>query len=72
VKVLQAFGGPFPQMRFCPTGGITESSAPAYLALANVACVGGSWMLPKGAVAQRGWAAVEDLSMAAADLAPRR
>jgi 2-dehydro-3-deoxyphosphogluconate aldolase/(4S)-4-hydroxy-2-oxoglutarate aldolase len=44
VRALQAFAGPFPQMRFCPTGGIDAAKAPSYLALPNVACVGGSWM----------------------------
>lgn len=44
VKTLKAFSGPFPQMRFCPTGGITLEKAPEYLALPNVVCVGGSWM----------------------------
>jgi 2-dehydro-3-deoxyphosphogluconate aldolase/(4S)-4-hydroxy-2-oxoglutarate aldolase len=44
VATLRAFAGPFPQMRFCPTGGITPDTAPDYLALPNVACVGGSWM----------------------------
>lgn len=51
VAALAAFAGPFPQMRFCPTGGITAESAPDYLALPNVACVGGSWMSARG---QRG------------------
>ena len=45
VAALRAFAGPFPQVRFCPTGGIDAAKAPAYLALPNVACVGGSWML---------------------------
>jgi 2-dehydro-3-deoxyphosphogluconate aldolase/(4S)-4-hydroxy-2-oxoglutarate aldolase len=44
VKALKAFAGPFPQLRFCPTGGIDASNAPGYLAQPNVACVGGSWM----------------------------
>jgi 2-dehydro-3-deoxyphosphogluconate aldolase/(4S)-4-hydroxy-2-oxoglutarate aldolase len=44
VKALKAFYGPFPQLRFCPTGGINAANAPDYLALPNVACVGGSWM----------------------------
>jgi 2-dehydro-3-deoxyphosphogluconate aldolase/(4S)-4-hydroxy-2-oxoglutarate aldolase len=44
VKALKAFSGPFPQMRFCPTGGITAANAPDYLARPNVVCVGGSWM----------------------------
>jgi 2-dehydro-3-deoxyphosphogluconate aldolase/(4S)-4-hydroxy-2-oxoglutarate aldolase len=45
VAAIQALGGPFPQMRFCPTGGIDAAQAPRYLAEPNVACVGGSWML---------------------------
>jgi 2-dehydro-3-deoxyphosphogluconate aldolase/(4S)-4-hydroxy-2-oxoglutarate aldolase len=44
VGALKAFAGPFPQMRFCPTGGIDAAKAPSYLVLPNVACVGGSWM----------------------------
>lgn len=44
VRALKAFGGPFPQMRFCPTGGINAGNAPDYLAQPNVVCVGGSWM----------------------------
>ncbi len=45
VAALRAFAGPFPQVSFCPTGGIDAAKAPGYLALGNVACVGGSWML---------------------------
>jgi 2-dehydro-3-deoxyphosphogluconate aldolase / (4S)-4-hydroxy-2-oxoglutarate aldolase len=45
VKALKAFAGPFPQLRFCPTGGIKAGNAPDYLRLENVACVGGSWMV---------------------------
>ena len=45
VKALKAFAGPFPQMRFCPTGGINAANAPDYLAQGNVVCVGGSWMI---------------------------
>jgi 2-dehydro-3-deoxyphosphogluconate aldolase/(4S)-4-hydroxy-2-oxoglutarate aldolase len=44
VKTLKAFAGPFPHMRFCPTGGIDVAKAPDYLAQPNVVCVGGSWM----------------------------
>jgi 2-dehydro-3-deoxyphosphogluconate aldolase/(4S)-4-hydroxy-2-oxoglutarate aldolase len=55
-------------MRFFPTGGITETTAPGYLAQANVVCVGGSWMLPRPAVEQREWATVETLARAAAEL----
>ncbi len=65
---LKALAAPLPQARFCPTGGITPASAPEYLALANVGCVGGSWMLPKDAVAGRDWARVERLAREAAGL----
>lgn len=47
VPALKAFAGPFPKVRFCPTGGITPANAPAYFALPNVLAVGGSWMIPQ-------------------------
>jgi len=53
VPALRALGAPFPQMRFCPTGGIDAESADDYLALPNVACVGGSWMIPQPADSAR-------------------
>jgi 2-dehydro-3-deoxyphosphogluconate aldolase/(4S)-4-hydroxy-2-oxoglutarate aldolase len=53
VPALRALGAPFPQMRFCPTGGIDAESADDYLALPNVACVGGSWMIPQPAASAR-------------------
>ncbi|MFH9814020.1 bifunctional 4-hydroxy-2-oxoglutarate aldolase/2-dehydro-3-deoxy-phosphogluconate aldolase [Streptomyces sp. NPDC017230] len=65
---LKALAAPLPQARFCPTGGITAASAPKYLALPNVGCVGGSWMLPKDAVAGRDWGRVEALAREAAGL----
>ncbi|WP_406140330.1 bifunctional 4-hydroxy-2-oxoglutarate aldolase/2-dehydro-3-deoxy-phosphogluconate aldolase [Streptomyces sp. NBC_01089] len=65
---LKSLGGPLPQARFCPTGGISLASAPAYLALPNVACVGGTWMLPADAVAARDWDRVELLARGAAAL----
>ncbi|MGW6471101.1 bifunctional 4-hydroxy-2-oxoglutarate aldolase/2-dehydro-3-deoxy-phosphogluconate aldolase [Streptomyces nigra] len=65
---LKSLYGPLPQVRFCPTGGIGPGSAPDYLALPNVACVGGSWMLPADAVAAREWARVEALAREAAGL----
>ncbi|PZG87941.1 keto-deoxy-phosphogluconate aldolase, partial [Streptomyces sp. NTH33] len=65
---LKALYGPLPQARFCPTGGIGPDSAPEYLALPNVGCVGGSWMVPADAVAARDWARVERLARAAAAL----
>ncbi|MCF2539895.1 bifunctional 4-hydroxy-2-oxoglutarate aldolase/2-dehydro-3-deoxy-phosphogluconate aldolase [Streptomyces sp. FB2] len=65
---LKSLYGPLPQVRFCPTGGIGPGSAPDYLALPNVACVGGSWMLPADAVAARDWPRVEALAREAAGL----
>lgn len=46
IPMLKSIGGPLPQVTFCPTGGVTPKNAPDYLALSNVACVGGSWMAP--------------------------
>ncbi|MGW0500096.1 bifunctional 4-hydroxy-2-oxoglutarate aldolase/2-dehydro-3-deoxy-phosphogluconate aldolase [Streptomyces sp. NPDC003007] len=65
---LRSLSGPLPQARFCPTGGIGPASAPDYLALPNVGCVGGSWMLPRDAVAARDWDRVEALTREAAAL----
>ncbi|WP_030421605.1 bifunctional 4-hydroxy-2-oxoglutarate aldolase/2-dehydro-3-deoxy-phosphogluconate aldolase [Streptomyces sp. SCSIO 75703] len=65
---LEALAGPLPQARFCPTGGIGPASAPEYLALPNVGCVGGSWMLPADAIADRDWGRVEELARSAAAL----
>ncbi|MFF5314025.1 bifunctional 4-hydroxy-2-oxoglutarate aldolase/2-dehydro-3-deoxy-phosphogluconate aldolase [Streptomyces massasporeus] len=69
---LKSLSGPLPQARFCPTGGIGPSSAPDYLALPNVGCVGGSWMLPQDALAARDWGRVEELARAAAGLSAGR
>lgn len=68
IPALKGFSGPFPQVRFCPTGGIDAGSAPAFLALPNVGTVGGSWMLPKDAVSAGDWARVEALAREAAAL----
>lgn len=65
---LKSLGGPLPQARFCPTGGIGLASAPSYLALKNVGCVGGSWMLPADAVSAKDWGRVEALAREAASL----
>jgi 2-dehydro-3-deoxyphosphogluconate aldolase/(4S)-4-hydroxy-2-oxoglutarate aldolase len=62
VKMLQAFAGPFPRVTFCPTGGITGANYREYLALANVACVGGSWVAPQGAVDQGDWTRITALA----------
>ncbi|SFY50131.1 bifunctional 4-hydroxy-2-oxoglutarate aldolase/2-dehydro-3-deoxy-phosphogluconate aldolase [Streptomyces sp. F-1] len=67
-EYLRSLAGPLPQARFCPTGGIGPATAPEYLALPNVGCVGGSWMVPADAVAERDWARIEALARAAAGL----
>ncbi|MGD0720549.1 MAG: bifunctional 4-hydroxy-2-oxoglutarate aldolase/2-dehydro-3-deoxy-phosphogluconate aldolase [Roseiarcus sp.] len=67
-KLLASLAGPLPDLRFCPTGGIDLARAPSYLALPNVLCVGGSWMLSKTALAAGDYAAVETLAREAAAL----
>lgn len=66
--MLKAFAGPFPQARFCPTGGITQETVRRYLDLPNVLCVGGSWLSPKDAIAARDWQRIESLAAKAAAL----
>ena len=70
IEMLKALGGPFPQVMFCPTGGIDADSATAYLALPNVACVGGSWLSPAALVANKDWAEIRRRATAAAQLKP--
>ena len=65
---LKSIASPVPAARFCPTGGITEASAPTYLALPNVGCVGGSWLTPADALLAGDWPRVEALAKAAAAL----
>ena len=62
MAMLKAFHGPFPDLLFCPTGGIDVSTAPQFLALPNVACVGGSWLAPKAAVQAHDWPAITRLA----------
>jgi 2-dehydro-3-deoxyphosphogluconate aldolase/(4S)-4-hydroxy-2-oxoglutarate aldolase len=62
VKMLQAIGGPFPQITFCPTGGITLANYRDYLALKNVACIGGSWVAPQAAMDQGDWTRITTLA----------
>ena len=68
VNALKAIAGPFPDVRFCPTGGITVDSAPTYLALKNVLCVGGSWLAPTDLLTARDWAAITSIAERAAAL----
>lgn len=65
-----ALASPLPQLRFCPTGGITQESAPRYLALSNIVCVGGSWMLKKEHIQTKNWNAIKFASDAAKELRP--
>jgi 2-dehydro-3-deoxyphosphogluconate aldolase/(4S)-4-hydroxy-2-oxoglutarate aldolase len=72
IGMLKAMHGPFPDVQFCPTGGISEETAPQFLALANVACVGGSWLTPKAAVQANDWQEITRLAARAAALRPQR
>jgi 2-dehydro-3-deoxyphosphogluconate aldolase/(4S)-4-hydroxy-2-oxoglutarate aldolase len=69
IGMLKALGAPFPDVLFCPTGGITRATAPDFLALPNVVCVGGSWVAPADMVRAGEWRAIEELARDAASLA---
>jgi 2-dehydro-3-deoxyphosphogluconate aldolase/(4S)-4-hydroxy-2-oxoglutarate aldolase len=69
--MLKAWYGPFNDVKFCPTGGITAANAAEFLCLPNVACVGGSWLTPADAMAAGDWARITRLAVEAAAL-PRR
>lgn len=62
VKTLKSIHGPFADIRFCPTGGINEKNYRDYLALPNVSCVGGSWIVPDNVVANKEWLKVTELT----------
>ena len=62
IGMLKAMSGPFPQIKFCPTGGIDAITAPDFLALNNVVCVGGSWLTPAQAVAAHDWQSITQLA----------
>jgi 2-dehydro-3-deoxyphosphogluconate aldolase / (4S)-4-hydroxy-2-oxoglutarate aldolase len=68
VPMLKALAGPFPDIAFCPTGGITPETAPQFLALPNVKVCGGSWLTPADAVAQGDWARITRLAREAGAL----
>ena len=68
IGMLKALGSVFADIRFCPTGGIDVNSAPQFLALPNVACVGGSWLAPPELIAQQQWARISELAAAASRL----
>ncbi len=65
---LKAIGAPIPQVKFCPTGGVTPQNAPTYLSLSNTLCVGGSWVAPKDLIAQGDWDGITRLAEAASQL----
>ncbi len=69
--MLKALGGPFPDVTFCPTGGVSAATAPDFLALPNVACVGGSWLTPKDAIRAGDWARITALAREASQLRAR-
>jgi len=62
IAAVKALGGPFPEVTFCPTGGIDLALAQDYLALGNVACVGGSWMVPQSLIERADWTAITRLA----------
>ncbi|MGZ5202654.1 MAG: bifunctional 4-hydroxy-2-oxoglutarate aldolase/2-dehydro-3-deoxy-phosphogluconate aldolase [Telluria sp.] len=68
VGMLSAIAGPLPDVTFCPTGGISIETAPQFLALKNVACVGGSWLTPKDAIKAGDWDLITELARSAAAL----
>jgi 2-dehydro-3-deoxyphosphogluconate aldolase/(4S)-4-hydroxy-2-oxoglutarate aldolase len=66
IAMLKSLAGPFPDARFCPTGGISQDSVRSYLELPNVLCAGGSWLTPPDALAARDWERIEALAAKAA------
>lgn len=71
-RLLGAWASPLPQIRFCPTGGISLASAPEFLALPNVLCVGGSWLTPADRLKAGDWSGIEQLAREAAALSAGR
>ena len=64
--MLSSLAGPFPEARFCPTGGISQATVKSYLQLSNVLCAGGSWLTPAEAVSKKDWGVIESLAAKAA------
>lgn len=69
IPMVKSIGGPLPQVTFCPTGGVSPKNAAAYLALPNVACVGGSWMAPADLVDAENWDEIKRLTVEAISIA---
>ncbi len=63
-QMLKAWQGPFAELRFCPTGGISPANAAEFLALSNVVCVGGSWLVPASALEAGNWSLITELAQA--------
>ena len=70
INLLRGFGGPFGDVKFCPTGGVTVDSAPQFLALPNVVVCGGTWLTPADAVARKDWAHITKLAIEASAIQP--
>ena len=68
IGMLKALAGPFPDVTFCPTGGVSAATAPDFLALPTVACVGGSWLTPRDAIDAGDWARITALAREATAL----
>ena len=64
-KSIKSISGPFPNIRFCPTGGINQDNMGNYLSLNNVSCIGGSWLVPNDAVANKDWARITEITKSA-------
>lgn len=67
---LKAFNGPFGELKFCPTGGVRPHTAAEYLALPNVACVGGTWITPADLIVAKAWGRIQALAAEAAAIRP--
>ncbi len=70
INLLKGFAGPFGDVKFCPTGGVTVDSAPQFLSLPNVAVCGGTWLTPADAVARKDWAHITKLAIEASAIKP--
>ncbi|NMP15290.1 bifunctional 4-hydroxy-2-oxoglutarate aldolase/2-dehydro-3-deoxy-phosphogluconate aldolase [Thalassotalea sp. Y01] len=66
-KAIKSISGPFPNITFCPTGGINQDNMGNYLSLKNVACIGGSWLVPDDAVANKDWDRITQITKAAVE-----
>ena len=72
IQMLKAWQGPFGELRFCPTGGISPGNSAEFLALSNVVCVGGSWLVPASAVESGNWSLITELAQATQTLRSSR